>query len=186
MSDQANNQEKTIQVKSSRFGDVEVAADSLIVFPSGFIGFQDRKRFILLDHKEPFSWLQSVDDPYLAFVVVDGAEFGQNYNVSPPKDDKDLALLEGDEYAILVIVTVRPDPTMTTANLKAPLFVNLRNRQGVQAVFDHPDLSTRFRLWIPESEEPSENKEKSSSENAEAKAETTENVGVKNADPKAE
>jgi flagellar assembly factor FliW len=48
---------------------------------------------------------------------------------------------------------------MTTANLKAPIFVNLRNRKGVQIIFDDPRYSTRFPLW-------SENKEGEASQTA--------------------
>lgn len=145
MNEQANS--KTIKIETTRFGTLEVDAESFIIIPSGLIGFPEKQRFIMLDHKYPFSWLQSIDDPNLAFVVVDGSEFGDNYCQIKPPDDKDLALLDDDEYAILVIVTVRKESSLTTANLKAPIIVNLRNRQGVQAIYDHPELSTRFSLW---------------------------------------
>jgi flagellar assembly factor FliW len=106
----------------------------------------------MLEHKPPFSWLQSTQDPDLAFVVVDGFEFGQQFDVKPPIGDKDTDFKDDDEYAILIIVTVRPDPRMTTANLKAPLFVNMRNRRGVQIIFDDPRYSTRFPLWTEENQ----------------------------------
>lgn len=145
MSDQS--QGETITVASSRFGDLEVPASSLIHFPSGLIGFPRHCSYVMIEHKHPFSWLHSVDDSNLAFVVVDGLEFGEHYKVSAPVGDKDIELNEGDEFAILVVVTVRPDPRMTTANLKAPLFVNLRNRKGVQIIFDDARYSTRYPLW---------------------------------------
>jgi flagellar assembly factor FliW len=100
-----------------------------------------------LEHKAPFSWLHSVDDPDLAFVVVDGFEFGDQYVIDAPYGDGVIALQEGDDFAVLVIITVRPDPKDTTANLKAPLFVNLKNRKGVQVIFDDPRFSTRFPLY---------------------------------------
>ena len=136
-----------ILVKSTRFGDFLIEAESIIELPSGLIGFPKHKRFVMIDHKPPFSWLHSVDDPDLAFVVVDGFEFGDKYNLKPPYGDSDIDLQQDDEYAILVIVTVRPDPQFTTANLKAPLFVNVRTRKGVQIIFDDPNLSTRTQLW---------------------------------------
>lgn len=136
-----------ILVKSTRFGDFLIEAESIIELPSGLIGFPNHKRFVMIDHKPPFSWLHSVDDPDLAFVVVDGFEFGDKYNLKPPYGDSDIDLRQDDEYAILVIVTVRPDPQFTTANLKAPLFVNVRTRKGVQIIFDDPNLSTRTQLW---------------------------------------
>ncbi len=138
---------ETIVVPSTRFGDLVVSPDSIMEFPSGLIGFQRATRFILLDHKPPFSWLHSADDPNLAFVVIDGAEFGQHYNWKPPQSDKECDFRENDEFAILIIVTVRPDPSMTTANLKAPLFVNIRNRKGMQIIFDDSRYSTRHPLW---------------------------------------
>ena len=134
-------------VKSSRFGDLEVPEGCEIEFPVGIIGFPRHQKFVMLDHKPPFSWLHSTQDPNLAFVVVDGFEFGAEYELRPPIGDKETDLQEEDEYAILVIVTVRPDPTQTTANLKAPLFVNLRNRKGVQVIYDNPELSTRYPLF---------------------------------------
>lgn len=143
----SEGQEDSIVVHSSRFGDFTVSATTVIEFPSGLIGFPRHMRYVMLDHKPPFSWLHSTEDPNLAFVVVDGYEFGENYRVNPPIGDKDIDLKEEDEYAILVIVTVRPDPRMSTANLKAPLFVNIRNRKGVQVIFDNPHLSTRFPIW---------------------------------------
>ena len=146
MSDEEQSKEM-ITVPSTRFGDLVVPAESVIEFPSGLIGFPRANRFVMLDYKPPFSWLHSVDDSSLAFVVVDGFEFGDNYQVKPPFGDKDTDLRENDEFAILVIVTVRSDPKQTTANLKAPLFVNMRTRKGVQVIFDDARYSTRFPLW---------------------------------------
>ena len=147
MSDEEKKEGETIVVASSRFGDLEVTADSVIEFPSGLIGFPRAKRFIMVEHKAPFSWLQCVDESTLAFVVVDGFEFGKQFELKPPLGDKDCDFREEDEFAILLIVTVRPDPKMTTANLKAPLFVNIKNRRGVQVIFDDPRYSIRFPLW---------------------------------------
>ena len=152
MSEEKPKEGAALVIKSARFGDLEVAADSVITFPSGMIGFPRAQRFVMLDYKAPFSWLHSADDPNLAFVVVDGFEFGKQYDLKPPLGERDIELKEGDEYAILVVVTVRPDPRMTTANLKAPLFVNIANRRGVQVIFDSPNLSTRFALWTEEQE----------------------------------
>lgn len=157
MSDEAGESEKTpkVTIHSARFGDLEVPVSSIIELPGGLIGFPRATRFVMFDHKPPFSWLHSADDPNLAFVVVDGFEFGPDFVLPPPVGDKETDLREDDEYAILVIVTIRPDPRQNTANLKAPIFVNLRTRKGVQVIYDNPKLSTRFALWS-EPEKPAE------------------------------
>jgi len=156
MSEEQNKSGETITFNSTRFGEFTVPVEVLIEIPSGIIGFPHTNRYVMLDHKPPFSWLHSVDDPNLAFVVVDGFEFGAQFEVKPPIGDKDTDLKAEDEYAILIIVTVRPDPKLTTANLKAPVFVNMRNRRGVQTIIDDPRYSTRFPLW---SEQPTEGAE---------------------------
>ncbi len=136
-----------IVISSSRFGELTVPKDSLIYFPSGLIGFPKSTEFVMLEHKAPFSWLHSATDPSLAFVVIDGYEFGAEYSLTPPLNDPICDFKEDDEYAILIIVTVRKDLSQTTANLKAPLFINLRNRKGIQVIFDDPKYSTRHSLW---------------------------------------
>lgn len=147
MSEDETGTKEMMQIKSSRFGDLEVAKETLIEFPTGLIGFPRAHNFIMIDHKPPFSWLQSTEDENLAFVVIDGFEFGQAFDLKPPIGDRDCDFKPEDEYAILLIVTVRPDPRQTTANLKAPLFVNIRNRKGVQVIFDDARYSTRHPLW---------------------------------------
>lgn len=159
MSDDTQQEKiETVIVPSTRFGDLEVPADSVIELPAGLIGFPNANKFVLVEHKPPFSWFHSADDPNLAFVVIDGAEFGQAYNWKPPANDKDCDFREDDEFAILIIVTVRSDPSLTTANLKAPLFVNIRNRKGVQVIFDDPRYSTRHPLWAENKDEASTGK----------------------------
>lgn len=137
----------TLLVRSSRFGEFEVSTDVVIQFPSGLIGFQKSQQFIMLEHKPPFNWLQSVEDPELAFVVVDGYEIAQNLGMKPPIGDRDSDLKENDEFAVMLIVTVRATVEETTVNLKAPLFVNLRTRRGVQIIYDDQKFSTRHPMW---------------------------------------
>jgi|GEM_PF-221020 len=138
-------------VQSTRFGPMQVATDSIITFPKGLIGFPDGIRFVMFDHKPPFAWLHSVDDPSLAFVVMDGSQFLGQFELKPPHSEAELDLHEDDDYAILVVVTVRGEPSLTTANIKAPLFVNLRNRCGAQVIYDDPSFPTRFALYKAES-----------------------------------
>lgn len=152
MNEKSDLMPERLAVQSSRFGELSVPVDTIIEFPNGLIGFQRAQRFVMIEHKPPFSWLHSIEDPTLAFVVVDGFEFGHSYDIKAPIGDKDIDLREDDEYAILVIVTVRPDPKLTTANLKAPVFVNIRNRRGLQMIFDDSRFSTRHPLWQEETE----------------------------------
>lgn len=137
-----------IKFESARFGTLEVPASSIITIVGGIIGFPDLTKYTLLEYTSPFSWLHCTERPELAFVVVNAAEFGDEYIFPLPVGDADLDLKETDEVAIINLVSVRPDPTMTTVNLKAPLVVNLRNMRGVQVVLDDPRFPVRMPLYV--------------------------------------
>ena len=62
-----------IHVRSVRFGDFEVAADRVLHFPEGLIGFPRARRFVILDHRpgSPFKWMLCLEQPEVAFAVVE-------------------------------------------------------------------------------------------------------------------
>lgn len=139
--------EKIVKFQSTRFGELEVPATSVINFPFGIIGFPSDHRFVILEHNPPFSWLQAVENPSLAFVVVNAAEFGDSYVFDLPIGDRHLNLEADDEVAVINLVSVRSDPTLSTVNLKAPVIVNLKNMTARQIVLDDSRFPTRLPLW---------------------------------------
>ena len=144
-----------IKIQTTRFGALEVAKDTLIDISAGLIGFPNFRYFVLIEYTAPFSWLQSTEAPDLAFVAVNAAEFGDEYRFDLPLQDRALELTESDEVAIFNLVTIRPDPTLSTVNLKAPVIVNLRNRKGKQIILDDPRFPTRMPLYAQPEEEGS-------------------------------
>jgi flagellar assembly factor FliW len=140
----------TIKVNTTRFGEIEVAKDSEITIINGIIGFPNNTTYVLLEYNPPFSWLQSTENEDLAFVVVNAAEFGEGYQFPLPVGDRDLDLKEADDVAIVNLVSVRPDASMTTVNLKAPIIVNSSNMIGRQMVLDDPKYPIRMPLWSAE------------------------------------
>lgn len=138
-----------IKIPTTRFGELDVPESSIITVVGGIIGFPDLHKYVLLAYNPPFSWLQSVERPDLAFVVVNGGEFGDEYTFPLPVGDPELRLADDDEVAIINLVSVRPDPSMTTVNLKAPLIVNMANMKARQVVLDNPRYPVRMPLWAP-------------------------------------
>jgi flagellar assembly factor FliW len=139
--------DKMQKISTSRFGELEVPEASIMQIIGGVFGFPDESMFVLLEYSPPFSWLQSVENPELAFVVVNAAEFGDEYAVPLPVGDHEIDLKEDDEVAIMNLVTVRPDPSMTTVNLKAPIVVCLRTMKGRQFILDDERFPIRLPLW---------------------------------------
>lgn len=126
-----------MKVQSSRFGELEIAPTDIVEFSDGLLGFPDCKRFTLLADAahEPFMWMQSLDEPALAFVVLDPLLVEPDYRVETnPTDIEELEIQDPTKAHILVIVSIPENPMEMTANLKGPIIVNPENRKATQLV----------------------------------------------------
>lgn len=125
-----------VKFRTTRFGELKVEEEKVIHFPHGLLGFGAVKRYVLLDYEEtPVKWLQAVDDPDVAFIVMDPTVLVQDYTI--PMDDsmrKALQLEEEDDLAVLTIVRVENGKVI--ANLKGPLLFNSRHKIGLQAILE--------------------------------------------------
>lgn len=134
-------------VQTSRFGGVEIADDRVITFPRGLLGFGSFTRFCLLQQNDDacFLWLQSVDDPGLAFVVTDPALFVREYEVPIRGEQAEELRLASLEEAQVFVIVNRVDGVLT-ANLQGPLVVNSRELVGEQLVLADRRWTTRHEL----------------------------------------
>lgn len=141
---------ETIRVRSSRFGEIEVPDESVLRFPQGLIGFPKARRFVILDHRpgSPFKWMLCLDEPDVAFAVVEPARFVPEYR--PPLDlaARTLATDPAD-VALFVIVTIPPDPLGMTVNLMAPVVVDVRTRVSRQLVLEDGRFDPSYRVCQP-------------------------------------
>ena len=71
---------KSLLIATTRFGQVQISASDIISFPEGILGFNELKRFVLLDdpNDEIFAWLQACDDAGVAFPVLEPELFADN------------------------------------------------------------------------------------------------------------
>jgi len=138
---------QALKVATTRFGEIEVGADTVIHFPQGLVGLPQLTRFVLIEGKGPFQWMQSLDSPDATFVVIDSDEVVSDYAINPSREDI-AVVAEGDEpaplCALLIVTVPREAPERMTANLMAPLVVNTERRLGVQAV-----LPDRYPVRYP-------------------------------------
>ncbi len=134
-------------LRTSRFGVVEIAEDRVITFAKGLLGFPNHTRFCLLEPGDEavFFWLQSIDDPALAFVVTDPGLFFSDYAV-PIKADQmgELGLQNLSDAQVFVIVN--KIESNLTGNLQGPLIVNTLARRGEQVVLAEKRWTTRHVL----------------------------------------
>lgn len=140
---------RTMKLETRQFGTVEVQPDSIITFPMGLLGFESLHDFVLLDQAEvsPLQWLQSVDDPQLAFTVIDPVTIFEDYAPALSGEDREALELGGDTPAMVrVLVTVPDNPRDMTANLLGPLVFNPARAKGRQVVLHESGYPVRQRL----------------------------------------
>lgn len=143
----------TQTIPTVRFGDVQVDADRILEFIEPILGFSASRRFVILDHAEdsPFKWLQSADEPSLAFVVTNPRFFGIDYEFALPDEAAGQLEISAAEDALVVTIVNIPqgDPGKMTANLLGPVVINQANRRAMQVVLNDTNYSTKTRL-IPD------------------------------------
>jgi len=143
-------------LESRQFGPISYREDALIVFPCGLPGFEERHRFLALSlpRREPLVFLQSVDDPSLCFLTLPVLAVEPAYRLEVSRQDLAVVGLApasppriGEDVLCLAMVSIRE--TGATANLLAPVVVNLRNLRAVQAVAPDSRYSHRKPLFPP-------------------------------------
>lgn len=136
-----------MEVRTTRFGVIEIAEDRVITFPKGLLGFPSQTRYCLLQPGDDalFFWLQSLDDPNLAFVVTDPTLFVSDYSVPVrPEQMEDLGLADLADAQVFVIVNKVEQEL--TGNLQGPLVINTLSKQGEQLVLAEKRWTTRHVL----------------------------------------
>ena len=136
-----------MDISTTRFGSLHVDDDRIINFPKGLLGFEQATRFCLLRPSDEacFFWLQSVDDPSLAFVVTDPNLFYPDYTVPFRQEQmSELKISSTDDAQVFVIVN-KVSQTLT-GNLQGPLVVNTLERVGEQVVLAEKKWATRMPL----------------------------------------
>jgi len=132
--------EGKMKAQTSRFGEIEIDPDRIITMTSPFLGFPDSTRFILRPGKQdsPFMWLQSLDDPELAFVIIQPHVLGLEYSPPIPETIREELKIHTDANQEILLILTIPEgkPQEMTANLLGPIIVNSKERLARQVVLD--------------------------------------------------
>ncbi len=138
-----------MKLQTARFGCLEVPEANIIYFPDGLIGFERYKRYVILSKKEnaPLRWLQCVDEPTLAFIIISPFLFKNDYKPLVEKQDlAGLKVKDISELEILAIVVVPDNPRDMVANLMAPLLINPKLCIAKQVIIKDSKYPTRYRI----------------------------------------
>jgi flagellar assembly factor FliW len=132
----------------SRFGEIEYDPATTLHFPEGLIGFSELRDFVVMPNQKdgPLFWIQSIEDPDIAFVLTDPTNFFLDYSVVPDDEERSKLKLKQDEQCFLLsVVTVHQDRTVTL-NLQAPILYASGTNRALQVILDKSDYQVQTPL----------------------------------------
>src|SRR5689334_24165728 len=146
-----------VEIETSRFGPLSVDEERIITLPKGLLGFPSHTRFSLIQTGEEnyFFWLQSVDEPGLAFVVTDPSIFFKDYEVPVREETQEEIGLSDARFAQTFVICNKVDEWLT-GNLLGPIVVNAQNRLATQVVLTEKKWTTRQPLLRLQQEQQNE------------------------------
>ena len=137
-----------MEVLTKTNGVVQVQDDKILTFEEGLFGFEDYKKFALIDSEyEPFIWLQSIENQNLAFLIIDPFLVCSSYEADI--DDSSLAKIcvtKPEDVVIMTIVTVPQDGSAITANFQGPLVINKQNKKCLQVILTDNRWTTKVDI----------------------------------------
>jgi len=140
-----------MKINTLRFGEVEIEEARIFEFKLPIIGFNELKKFVILDLNKDniFKWLQSVEDPSLAFPVISIFSLNLDYTIDLPDNVVEaLNIKQVESILVLNIASIPQDnPQGTTVNLLAPLVFNLDENIAGQIILSGSGYDISFPLF---------------------------------------
>ena len=140
-----------MKINTVRFGDIEIDEKRIFEFVLPIIGFNELKKFIILDLNKDnfFKWLQSVEDPALAFPIVSVFSMDVDYSIDLPDNVVESLKIKDVESLLVMNVASIPqnNPQGTTINLLAPIVFNVEELLAGQVILSGSGYDISFPLF---------------------------------------
>ncbi|HHT9111884.1 MAG: flagellar assembly protein FliW [Planctomycetes bacterium] len=149
MEERPMKESSIVNLSTNNFGNLSIEKENIITFEQGLLGFEELKQFAIIDVEEclPFEWLVSVEDPIVAFPILNPTLFFSDYKPSLSKDDLVLLDIKKEkDVEMFCIVTLGKKPEDVTLNLKGPILINMKNKMGKQVVITEDYYSLNQQL----------------------------------------
>ena len=96
-------------INTLKFGPLEIPENKIITMAKPVLGFEELTKYRLVELEEfkPFLWLQSINDPAVAFIVVNPAIFYNDYRIDiNPKEIAEIEAKDPGHIETYVIASV--------------------------------------------------------------------------------
>jgi flagellar assembly factor FliW len=139
-----------VKVDTTRFGTLEVEKCDIITVKDGILGFEQLKRFFIVDPGDQtlILWLQSIEDNSVAFPIIEPKFFRPDYSIKLlPAELASLELTDLNDTSVYSILTIPKVVSEMSANLKAPIIINNKTKIARQIVLQNNKLEVQFPMY---------------------------------------
>lgn len=139
-----------MKIKTTRFGELDIAIETILKFDQGIPGFPDEKEFAFLPYEKgsPFAFLQSTHDADLTFLIVEPFSFLPEYTFELSDEwSKEIGVSAENLPQIFNIVSIKEPLQQTTVNLLAPVIVNWKDGKAKQIILEKVEYTTKHLLF---------------------------------------
>jgi len=160
-----------MKIETTRFGSQEVEQETILHFPNGLLsntkGSDPQLKDFKLFHKEETDsedeaaivfWLQAVDNPDIAYEIMDPALVNFYYDIALPDEDYDLLESEStDEIVMMLMISEEKieqqledsnNMAVINANVTEPLFINLNSKKAIHRSIKELDYDIFLNIPI--------------------------------------
>lgn len=113
------------------------------------LGIEHCSQYVLLEDRPSavFKWMQALEDPAVAFMVINPNDFFPDYEVELTDEQaKALSLDDPSESVMFTTITVDRDEGKVTTNLAGPIIVNLKTLQARQIIVQNEHYCTKHTV----------------------------------------
>ena len=140
-----------MKINTVRFGEIDIEQDRIFKFALPIIGFNELREYVILDLNKDnfFKWLQSVEDPALAFPVVSVFSLDVDYSIDIPDNAVEALKIKNVESLLVMNIASIPQDNLqgTTINLLAPIIFNLDEHLAGQVILSGSGYDISFPLF---------------------------------------
>lgn len=137
-------------IETKYFGELEIDEKSILTFPFGILGFEtfSKYAFFNMPQNDKFYCLQSLEENEVAFLLIKPWDFFHDYETDISQEELDaIHINEMEQMVVFNIITIPEQATYSTANLLAPVIINVETKEGMQIVLKEGKYQTKHRLW---------------------------------------
>jgi flagellar assembly factor FliW len=141
-------EKRLMKIENDNLNGKQVDEEEIFYFPNGIIGFENFKKFVLVNTAtyKPFSFLISLDQKDFSIPVVNPFMLIEEYQKNLPQEfSQELKDYIGG-FQIFCVVNLKGENGGPTLNLKGPIIIDYLKKIGKQVVLTADILTVTYPL----------------------------------------